>query len=152
MLTREWVFQIRASDVFYISCYTPHKFTSRHLISSGHGCLEKAMLSYRFRARHAVSFLQSELTNSAVRYVLHICHISLVLLVFFSSSTSLAACSQRESTRKISVSFFWNIIVRFVSCVPNVCGLVFCWKQVPFVTFQIAELCRCTMFQILFLY
>lgn len=102
----------------FISCYTPHKFTSRHLISSGHGCLEKAMLSYRFRARYAVSFPQSELTKSAVRYVLHLCHISLCLVFSFTFSCTFTKGTNSQNTFPLSIPPIkckCGILVGFVS-------------------------------------
>lgn len=68
--------------MFFETLYYHINSPSQALHLIGPECLEKAMLSYRFRARYAVSSLQSELTNSAVRYVPHICRISLVVHPF----------------------------------------------------------------------
>jgi hypothetical protein len=85
-----------------------------HLI--GHECLEKAILSYRFRARYAVSSLQSELTNSAVRYVLHICRISLVVHLLnsfsctFKKGTNLLEFFLQNECNRVMCDWFYMFI------------------------------------------
>lgn len=73
------------SQVLYISHSTFYTYFIRHLVPSRLWMFrESDIVSYRFHARYAVSFLQSELTNSAIWYVLYCCrHLRFFLFVIY---------------------------------------------------------------------